>query len=152
MTAPQREYFYTVDREGQLIHDGTVLTDARFLQFFYRRLQPNDTGRHTHYPYVSPCGVELNFVIAEETVILFRRLLSVGHLEYGEGLSVPFEPGALRVSASGRLYHPAPVGEFGLLHRTLALELGEQVEERSDGFVYVSAEGIWPIRSLEVES
>ena len=63
----------------------------------------NDTGRHARFPFVSMCGPEANYVECERTVIVFRRLLPAGELEYTAGLTVPFDPAGLRQSRHGRL-------------------------------------------------
>ena len=72
----QRQYYYFVDTHGRLyLHDSkprtiaTCLKDNKFLDFFWKRLQPN-TGQlvpSSSFPYVSPCGTELNFVQCADT-------------------------------------------------------------------------------------
>ena len=147
MTAAAREYFYTVDRAGELHHDGTVLSDRAFLRQFFRRLQRDPMDRHADYPFVSVCAGECNFVRAEATVVVFRRL-QVEQLEYSAGLVVPFEPGELRVAPDGALYHPAPVGDYGVLRPVLAMAMADRVRETSSGFEFVTHERSWPIRRL----
>ena len=98
-----REYFYTVDRDGVLYHDGTALSDERFLRQFFRRLRRDENECYEEYPYVSPCAGELNYVRAEATVVVFRRMTLQGDLEYAAGLTVRFDPAELRVSEKGRL-------------------------------------------------
>ncbi len=141
MNQPIRDYFYHVDLQGQLLHEGSLLADSDFLDFFFRRLRPNQTGAHLDHPYVSPCGRERNYLQAEDRPIVFQHLhdhlhagVEGGVLGYAGSLSLPFDPTALRVSAQGRLYHPAPVGDLGLLHSRLALQLGAQVEERQGAY------------------
>lgn len=129
-----REYFYDVDLGGRLFHDGGELTAPRFLDFFFERLRANDTGRFPDYPFLSPCAGELNFVRAEDTPIVFQKLVG-GNLVYAASLEQPFQPAGLRVSTAGRLYHPAAVGDLGLLHSRLALQLGESVREQDGGYV-----------------
>ena len=135
---PPREYFYDVDLRGQLFHDGTQLTEPRFLDFFFKRLRKNDTGRFPEHPFLSPCAGELNFVRADDRPIVFHDLhtrRSGEELVYAASLAVPFAPDQLRVSPAGRLYHPAPVGGLGLMHSRLALLLGEDVREQDGGYV-----------------
>ena len=71
-----RTYFYLVDTHGRLyLHDtkprtiATCLKDGKFLDFFWKRLQPNagQVVPQNHFPFVSPCGVELNFVQCADT-------------------------------------------------------------------------------------
>lgn len=142
-----REYFYEIDQQGRLLHGGTELSDPRFLDFFFRRLRDNDTGRHGAWPFLSPCGLEHNFVRAADRPIVFQRLAD-GRLGYAANLWIVFEPAELRVSGTGRLYHPAPVGGFGLLASALALRLGEDVREQQPGYVLRWSGQDYPIRSL----
>ncbi|MCS6965596.1 MAG: DUF4505 family protein [Candidatus Kapabacteria bacterium] len=127
MRGTAREYFYTIDLRGRLWHAGSELSDARFLRSFFQQLQPNTTGRHPEYPYISPCGAEMNYVYPADTPIVFQRLQE-GCLWYAGELSVPFAPQKLRFSAEGVLYHPAPVGVWGRLAPEIALELGQAAE------------------------
>lgn len=134
----EREYFYTIDRQGRLFHDGTELSDPAFLDFFFARLKSNDTGRHPDHPYLSPCGRELNFIKASDTPIVFQKLVD-GKLFYSPGLSVVFDPDRLRYAGNAEaLLYPAPVGEWGLLKRELLIEIGRSVE--SFGPYYTFAE------------
>lgn len=131
MTAKAREYFYHVDDNGRLFHDATELTDEKFLNFFYKRLKENDTGQNSDWPFVSPCGPELNFVRCLDRPLYFHRLepdQSGPRLFFAPGLSVAFEPGTLRFSRGGRLLHPAPVGHYGAFDRTLTLQLADCIE------------------------
>ncbi len=111
MARPVREYFYEVDLSGRLFHDGTELSEPRFLDFFFKRLRDN-------------------------------QLVYAAHLEQR------LEPGELRVSAAGRLYHPATVGEYGLLHSRVALQLGEDIREEDGGYVLRRCEQDHRIRPL----
>lgn len=145
----RREYFYRVDREGRLFHAGTELTDPRFLDFFFRRLRPNTTGRHPDWPYLAPCGGEWNYVRPEDTPIVFRELLRGGKLRYAGTLTVPFRPAALAVSEGEILYHPAPVGGYGRCGRGVVLALAEALAEH-EGRVYLATPaGRYPLRPLE---
>mmetsp|Transcript_24648 Transcript_24648/g.62398 ORF Transcript_24648/g.62398 Transcript_24648/m.62398 type:complete len:267 (-) Transcript_24648:1009-1809(-) len=76
-----REYFYFVDANGRLFLEETkrrnritCLKDAKFLNFFFRRLEINSLDSHSSYPYISKCGREVNYVKAEETGIVYDRL------------------------------------------------------------------------------
>jgi len=132
--SPAREYFYDVDLGGRLFHDGGELTEPRFLDFFFKRLCANDTGRFPAYPFLSPCAGELNFVRAQDRPIVFHKL-SGEDLVHAASLRERFDAAELRVSGAGRLYHPAAVGGFGLLHSHLALMLGESIREANGGYV-----------------
>ncbi len=71
-----RAYFYFVDTHGRLyLHDttprtiATCLKDSKFLDFFWKRLQlnTNELVSSSAFPYVSPCGSEMNFVQCADT-------------------------------------------------------------------------------------
>ena len=59
------------------------------------------------YPFVSPCGKEINFIRpADATPIVFHSLDVNRDLVYGGSLTQPFEEERLRLSKkTGRLYH-----------------------------------------------
>lgn len=172
--APPREYFYWVDLRGHLYcidkdattlprqNDPAFLRDGRFLNFFWRQLQlntPTSPGRARHgavYPYVSPCGRELNYVRAADRPIAFHSLQTLPSGEsvllYAHDLSVPFDPAELCMRDNGRLYHPSPVG-LGLLRSALASELsgcieGDEEEEEEDRFVFGWRGRRTPIRRI----
>ena len=130
-----RTYFYTIDSRGRVVHGGTEITDERFLHIFYRLMAVNETGENAEYPYVSPCGREMNYVQAHDTPVVFHQL-SEGALFYAPGLSVPFRPESLRFSDGGVLYHEAPVGGVGRLDAGLALELGKCIVPWGPCFAY----------------
>jgi len=53
--------------------------DVRFLDLFFSRLRPNDTGRLAdRYPFVSPCGREMNYVAVEDVPVVFKTLTADG--------------------------------------------------------------------------
>jgi len=53
--------------------------DVKFLDFFFSRLRPNDTGRLAdRYPFVSPCGREMNYVAVEDVPVVFKTLTADG--------------------------------------------------------------------------
>ncbi|NXO01089.1 CH082 protein, partial [Rhinopomastus cyanomelas] len=137
-----REYFYCIDHHGRLYLDDTKVKnfitcfkDTSFLTFFFTHLEPNRSGRYeTHFPFLSRCGRERNFLRCEDQPIVFTDFLPAtddghhGFLSYcgaGHSLTVPFEPQQLIMSPdNGRLYHPAPArgGGIGLVRSALALE------------------------------
>lgn len=105
-----REYFYRIDAKGRLYHDNTEQTDSGFLDFFFRRLKINDTGHHPEYPYISPCGKEMNFVRSAGAPVVFRKLEENRSLVYAGSLTQPWEPMNLRIGSDDQLYHPSPMG------------------------------------------
>ena len=80
-----REYFYYVDHHGQLFLDGTKMMnfvtcfkDAEFLTFFFKRVKLNNSEKYQeHFPFVSPCGIELNFIRCEDLPIVFTHLVNM---------------------------------------------------------------------------
>ncbi|RDD47231.1 UPF0598 protein C8orf82-like protein [Trichoplax sp. H2] len=152
-----REYFYYIDHQGQLFLDDikiknfvTSYKDKKFLQFFFKRIRINNTGRYQEeFPFISPCGREINYIRCDDVPIVFTHLVeeslsdiskikkskypATNFLSYaGSSLSVPFSPRKLcMLPKSGRIYHPAPrsVGRVGLIKSSLAIEI-------SSGFRY----------------
>ena len=122
----RREYFYQIDEKGGLYHENSELTDKKFLSFFFRQLTINDTGAYPDFPFLSPCGREYNFVKCIDRPIIYRRLENDSLLDNGGAHNV-FNPGTLRFSPGGKLYHPAPVGDFGALDNQLTIELGRDI-------------------------
>ncbi|GMT28039.1 hypothetical protein PFISCL1PPCAC_19336, partial [Pristionchus fissidentatus] len=128
-----REYFYYVSHEGRLFLDDTKhknftssYKDVAFLNFFYRMLKTNETGKWNEFPFMSRCGVERNFLRCDDRPLVFTRLTmngSEGRLKLGESsIEIPFEPSSLSVGSNGRLYHPSRL-QLGLLTSKLADEL-----------------------------
>ncbi len=122
----QHEYFFEIDLHGGVHHEGDEVKDIHFLDFFFRQMRPNPTGRHEEYPYYSPCERDRNFIRAADTPIVFHRLTE-NYLEYGGALTYPFEPEELRFSSDGILYHRAPVGEFGRIAPAAVMKLAESI-------------------------
>lgn len=68
----------------------TSLKSAKFLDFFWRNLKPNKANKpgseggrlHPEYPWLSPCGKEMNFVKAADVPIVFHTLTHDGKLIY----------------------------------------------------------------------
>lgn len=122
-----REYFYEIDLSGRLLHDGTVLTEEKFLRFFMKQLRANDTGMHSEYPFISPCGREMNFVHCSDTPIVYSALVGDKLTAHG-GITSSFDPASLRFGENSALYHPAPVGDYGRIRADLLLEFGRRIE------------------------
>lgn len=127
--------------------------DKKFLAFFFKRLRVNSTDRYQQdFPYISPCGRELNYIRCDDLPVVFTHLLnrdgeviqdipSHAHLPAreeapellsyggtGNLLTLPFQPEKLcMLPGSGRVYHMGPpiVGGVGLVKSSLALELSQ---------------------------
>lgn len=141
-----REYFYKIDISGRLSHEGSELTDGPFLDFFFKRLEPNHTGRHTDFPFVSPCGGEMNYVQCAGAPVVFHSLTE-GRLRYAASLAVPFDPAQLRFD--GRtLLHPVRPGVMGRPSTQLAMELGRDIVPTGGGFAFKKGELLYEIQPL----
>ncbi|KAL2076747.1 hypothetical protein ACEWY4_027655 [Coilia grayii] len=123
----------------------TCFKDQQFLVFFFSRVRRNLIGRYEqHFPYVSLCGRERNFLRCDDQPIVFTQLLPsppetgalLSYCGGGSGLAVRFRPEALYMRpSSGRLYHPAPgrAGGVGLLRSALAFQLSASFLHAPDG-------------------
>lgn len=151
-----RCYFYNVDLQGRLFLEETLpkniatsIKNAKFLDFFFRRLQrarPQDEQLMVDrdipvidYPFVSPCGKELNFIRPAVTPVVFHALSRVEttrteELVYAGTKSQPFDEQHLAISQeTGRLYHRllskgTLYGDYGLIRSSVAVELSERIE------------------------
>lgn len=132
-----REYFYTLDEQGNLIHDGAILDDPLFVDFFFRRLRENDSGRCMDYNFYAPCGSEWNYLAAADTPIVFTRF-NGSELGYAGSLTYPFRASDLRFGENGVVYHASPLGVWARLHRNVALELAKQIEPWGPWYAYTN--------------
>ena len=108
----------------------------QFLNFFFKQVRRNTTGLYSEYPFISPCGKEMNFILPADMPLVYHDLLfpsveeeeeeeevagkrtkknpsptqkKEAQLIYGGDLVQAFDPSAMRLSLrSGRLYHPLP--------------------------------------------
>lgn len=56
----------------------TCFKDAEFLTFFFKRVKLNNTEKYQgHFPFVSPCGIELNFIRCEDLPVVFTHLINM---------------------------------------------------------------------------
>jgi hypothetical protein len=139
----------------------SCIKETKFLDLFFRRLQPlrprdedllhNRDILKSEYPYVSPCGTELNFVRPAATPIVFHGL-SEDELLYAGTMVQIFEEKHLAISEeTGRLYHKLTgenvlardkkakskvvatstqeaKDEFGLIRSSVAVTLSDRIE------------------------
>ncbi|XP_067086430.1 UPF0598 protein C8orf82 homolog [Osmerus mordax] len=146
-----REYFYYIDHQGQLFLDDTKIKnfvtcfkDKKFLVFFFSRLRRNEMGRYQeHFPFLSLCGRERNFLRCDDRPLVFTHLLQgptgvegppelLSFCGGEDKLSAPFQPASIYMHpGSGRVYHPCTerLGGVGLIRSALAIEL-------SPSFIY----------------
>lgn len=132
----QREYFYEIDADGRLFHDGSELTDVRFLDFFFTHLKPNPGTLHSEYAFVSPCGREMNY-IKSISPIVFRALVqheNGASLLFAGQMLQPFSPESLFLDASGQLYHPTEICIAGRLGRHALIEVSKFIYQADDRY------------------
>ncbi|EYB95198.1 hypothetical protein Y032_0162g3402 [Ancylostoma ceylanicum] len=120
-----REYFYFINHEGMLFLDDSraknftsAYKDVDFLNFFYKQLRINTTGRFADsFPYISLCGRERNYLRCDDRPIVFTEMEDDGKaLRIGQSTrKYPFEPTSLSMLSNGRLYHKSPFCEYGLI-------------------------------------
>ena len=117
-------------------------SDKQFLKFFFRRIKTNSTGRfEEEFPFISPCGPELNYIRCDDTPVVFATITennssdeSFDVLTYsgiGLLLTFPFQPTKIcMLPESGRIYHPGPAksGGVGLIKSSVAIELSSHFE------------------------
>lgn len=181
-----REYFYYIDHQGQLFLDDTKVKnfitcfkDKQFLKFFFKRMKTNQTDRYREdFPFVSPCGREMNYIRCDDLPVVFATIIedpddnnTPGVLTFsgiGDILTFPFEPEKVcMLPESGRIYHPGPekVGGVALIKSSLAIELSPYFEYRKGtqdndppthfnwkGICYELNNSMWKfLRSAEVD-
>lgn len=139
----------------------TSIKDDKFLNFFFSRIRWTRTrdlefliskGIENHYPFVSLCGKEVNFIRPAATPIVFHSLVG-NELFFGGNLKQSFESSRLAISSvTGRLYHeipgngnathkeskgPATLG-YGLIRSSVAVALSEHIHptDNQDGSVH----------------
>uniref|UniRef100_A0A1B6E3I0 Uncharacterized protein n=1 Tax=Clastoptera arizonana TaxID=38151 RepID=A0A1B6E3I0_9HEMI len=123
-----REYFYFIDHQGMRKNSWN---------FFFKRLRPNVTGRYEKdFPFISPCGRELNFIRCDDMPIVYTHIvnknnkdvLCYGHI--GDIMYQDFQPDHIYMdNTTGRVYHPAPetAGSIGLIRSKLAIEISSNL-------------------------
>mmetsp|Transcript_19857 Transcript_19857/g.44252 ORF Transcript_19857/g.44252 Transcript_19857/m.44252 type:complete len:277 (-) Transcript_19857:1278-2108(-) len=170
-------YFYSVDLQGRLFLEevlpkniATSLKDDKFLDFFFQRIKRvgekeksilHEAGAENDYPFVSLCGVELNFVRPADSVVVFHDLREDNgdsdkgkQLVFGGTLTQPYHPEKLAMSPkTGRLYHELVSGskdgdkpltplhvvsesskpEYGLIKSSVAVTIADAIVE-GEGF------------------
>ncbi|XP_065061160.1 UPF0598 protein CG30010-like isoform X2 [Rhopilema esculentum] len=118
----------------------TCFKDKQFLAFFFTRLKINKTGVfEKDFPYVSPCGKEMNYIHCDDHPIVFSNFILpedqsgqqdqwlLTYNGIGPKVKFEFQPKKLCMLPSGRIYHPGPekAGGVGLVKSSLAIELSQ---------------------------
>lgn len=86
----------------------TCITDKKFLAFFFRRIKKNLTGRYEEdFPYVSPCGPEMNYIRCDDVPVVFTHLLD----QTGQQIQDIESYGSLSSSEMKKEYSPSNLQE-----------------------------------------
>jgi hypothetical protein len=119
-----REYYYRVDLDGRVFHDGSEIVDAPTLRFFLLGMRRQPDGR-----WLVPCQGEQNWFDAADTPFVVQRLrleVEGGRLRrVGLGLAgelqEPLDPATLEAE-DGRLYCRVRRGEYRARFGRLAMQ------------------------------
>lgn len=110
------------------------------MEFFFKRLKLNETGRYEEFPFVSPCGRELNFLQCDDKPIVYHSIIESTDNSTADMLTIngaesnltyPFQPQKLCMfPVTGRIYHPADqrYGGIGLIKSSLGIEISQHFE------------------------
>ena len=101
-----RQYHYTVDPEGRIVHDGTEIVDLATLRFFLRAMQRTPDGR-----WLVVCQGEDNWFEVPDTPFVVRRVdldleadrLRAIELRFAGDVHEPLDPATLE-SDAGMLF------------------------------------------------
>uniref|UniRef100_A0A1I7T8P8 DKNYY family protein n=1 Tax=Caenorhabditis tropicalis TaxID=1561998 RepID=A0A1I7T8P8_9PELO len=138
-----REYFYYVSHNGFLFLDDSRMKnftaaykDVPFLNFFYSKLKENKTKRYQeHFPWVSLCGIERNYLRCDDTPLVYTELdPAEKSLRIGQStLSHPFKPESLSMTSNGRVYHHSLIGGKALVADKLTDKLFKRFQFDESG-------------------
>lgn len=139
-------------------------------------MQSNNTDRfQDSFPYLSPCGIERNFVRCDDTPVVYRELRPAGtslkqpvdlrelvqatspaavELVCAGTTRVEFEPEHLQMTESGRLYYPMPeqwrhLGDLALVASPIALALAGQMRFGTETILHWQGDQVKICVSLE---
>ena len=164
--AKSKRYFYHIDLQGRLFIENvlpknvaTCLKSEKFLNFFFHRLQKNNLKLlEEDYPFISPCGKEMNFIRAADTPIVFSHFEEINEktlLVYGGSLSELFDPKLLTWdSKTGRIYHPVRThkrlaGTVGLIRSACSLSLSNSfIMENNETISFYWKGCLYPIEMI----
>jgi hypothetical protein len=145
-----REYYYQVDRDGRVFHDGTEILDAATLRFFLLAMTRTPEGG-----YLVTCQGERNRFETADTPFVVQRLhLSLEQgvlggvtLEFAGGYREPLDPSSLE-TADGHLYCAARRGAFRARFGRIALQQIAPFVTEEDGPVLRLAGRSHPINPV----
>ena len=156
-----KKYFYHIDLQGRIFLEetqpksiATSLKSPAFLDFFISNIKESTAQDlellpecvRVDYPYVSRCGVELNFVRPADSPIVFHSMdgdtPDALQLYFAASLRQRFDPRCLAISPrTGHLYHQLlghgtslhrKTGCYGLIKSSVAVALSEQIIAHND--------------------
>lgn len=156
-----KKYFYHIDLQGRIFLEetqpkniATSLKSPAFLDFFISNIKESTEQDlellpacvRVDYPYVSRCGVELNFVRPADSPIVFHSMggdtPDTWQLYFAASLRQRFDPSCLAISPrTGHLYHQLQgngtglhrkTGCYGLIKSSVAVALSEHIVAHSD--------------------
>jgi len=138
-----REYWYTVDGDGRIFHDGSEIIDPAVLRFFVLGMQRTPDGR-----YLVPCQGEQNWFDAADTPLVVQRVHP--HIDQGGLASVDLvlagdyrerlEPATLQADGA-RLYCRVRRGALRARFGRIAVQqLGAHLAE-ADGNLVLTVQG-----------
>lgn len=111
----ERKYYYFLDKEGRIWHEGTEITDPRFAYLIHRTMQNIENG------YLVKCQGEDCYFQAEDAPYVVqdvalhkneRGLLRQIDLIFPGGYTEVLDPSTLRVSDENVLYCRVRGGKF----------------------------------------
>lgn len=108
--------------------------EKKFLEFFFKRIRLNTSGRYPEFPFISLCGRERNYIRCDDVPIVYTHIITKNDVDFltygyaGDILSTQFIPQKIyMLPSTGRVYHPAEdkYGGIGLIRSKLAIELSK---------------------------
>jgi len=147
-----REYFYRVDREGRVVHDGTEILDPLVLRFFLRAMTRTPEGR-----YLVVCQGEHNwfdaggaggspFVVQRIRTLVEAERLDAVELCFAGDYREPLDPASLEVE-EGCLYCRVRRGAFrARFGRVAVQQLAPFLTDEGDGPGLTVGGARYPIR------
>jgi hypothetical protein len=144
-----REYYYQVDREGRVFHDGTEVVDAATLRFFLLAMRLTPDGR-----FLAPCQGEHNWFAPADTPFVVQRLhvseaageAVAAELEFAGGYRERLDPATLG-SEAGHLVCRVRQGAFPARFGRVAMQQVAPLLEDVGGAVRLRLAGrTYPIR------
>lgn len=148
----------------------TSIKDAKFLDAFFGRVQTTSKKHRDFmknhdipaqdYPFVSPCGRELNFIRPAATPIVFHSIEN-DSLIFAGTKRQSFDPARLAISKhTGRLYHEVTdfslrgdasnddTAEYALVRSAVAVSLSDYIVPQDDRLHYQLENYAFPIQWL----